>query len=112
MAGAGYGFFASIIGTGNAIKAILLMNLGYTKEKFIALMATSSFILNGIKIGIYSNANLLSTNDIPLIIALIIIAFLGNYVGSKFTNKISPKNFKKIIRIILIIVTIKLIFFY
>jgi uncharacterized membrane protein YfcA len=110
-AGGAYGFFAGIIGTGSAIKAALLTHLGLRKERFIAVMATSAILLNIIKTVIYSKFALISHTDIPLIIGLILCAFGGAYVGRNLVKKINPDTFKKIILIILVIVSIKLLFF-
>lgn len=109
-AGGAYGFFAGIIGTGSAIKAALLTHMGLRKERFIAVMATSAILLNIIKTAIYSKFALISQADIPLITGLIICAFGGTYVGRNLVKKIHPNTFKKIILIILIIVSIKLLF--
>jgi len=110
-AGGAYGFFAGIIGTGSAIKAALLTHLGLRKEKFIAVMATSAILLNIIKTTIYSKFALISQSDIPLIIGLILCAFGGAYIGRNLVKKIHPDIFKKIILVILVIVSIKLLLF-
>lgn len=110
-AGGAYGFFTGIIGTGSAIKAALLTHLGLRKQKFIAVMATSAILLNIIKTSIYSRFSLLSISDIPLIIALILCAFGGSYIGRNLVKKIHPEAFKKVILVILVIIAIKLLFF-
>ena len=109
--GGAYGFFAGIIGTGSAIKAALLSHIGLRKERFIAVMATSAILLNIIKTAIYSKYSLINAEDIPLIIGLIICAFSGAYVGRNFVKKLHPETFKKIILGMLVIVSIKLLFF-
>lgn len=109
--GSAYGFFAGIIGTGSAIKAALLNHLGLRKERFIATMATSAILLNIIKTTIYSKFDLITQTDIPLIFGLILCAFAGAYIGRNFVKKIHPDIFRKIILIILIIASLKLLLF-
>lgn len=109
--GGAYGFFAGIIGTGGAIKAALLDHIGLRKERFIAVMATSAILMNLIKTMIYSQSSLIGTEDIPLIIGLIICAFSGAYVGRNLVKKLHPDTFKKIILLLLVIVSIKLLIF-
>ena len=106
-----YGLFSGIIGTGDAIKAALLTHLGLTKEKFIVTMSLSAILLNIIKATIYSKYNLISQSDIPLILGLIVCALTGSYIGKNFVKKIHPELFKKIILTILLIVSLKLLFF-
>lgn len=109
IVGGVYGFFGGIIGTGSAIKAALLTHIGLRKERFIATMATSAILLNIIKTVIYSKHALVSWSDAPLITGLILCAFAGNYAGRNIVKKIHPDVFKKIILLILVIVSIKLL---
>lgn len=104
-----YGFFAGIIGTGSAIKAALLTHMGLTKERFIALIAITAIFLNIIKTLIYSKSFLISSLDIPFIISLIIVGFIGIYIGKLFVKKMSPKFFRYGILTLLFIMALKLI---
>ena len=109
--GAAYGFFAGIIGTGGPIKAALLNHIGLRKEKFIAVMTTSAFLLNIIKTLVYSRSSLVTAEDIPLIIGLVACAFFGTYIGRNFVKKFHPETFRRIILVMLFIVSVKLLFF-
>jgi uncharacterized membrane protein YfcA len=110
-AGGLYGFFAGIIGTGSAIKAALLTHMRLTKERFIGTMAATAIVANLIKITVYSQSELLSQNDIPLALGLVLCAILGAYTGKHFVKVLHPEFFKKAILIMLLIVSFKLILF-
>lgn len=109
--GGAYGFLTGIIGTGSAIKAALLTHLGIRKEKFIAVMATSAILLNVIKTAVYSKFSLVSQSDFILVAGLIFCAFGGAYVGRNLVKKLHPETFRKIILAILVVVSVKLLFF-
>lgn len=106
-----FGFFSGAIGTGNAITAALLTHIGIRKERFIATMAITAFFVNAIKIGVYSNFALITTNDMPIIAALIIIAFVGAYLGKNLVKMINPELFRRLVLILLLVVSLKLLFF-
>jgi hypothetical protein len=106
-----YGFFAGIIGTGNTVKVALLTHMGITKERFIAIMATTAIFVNIIKTIIYSRSLLISSADIPLIVSLIIIGFIGAYIGKLLVKKISQKFFRYAILILLLVMALKLIIY-
>ena len=106
-----YGFFAGIIGTGNSVKAALLNHNNVVKGKFIGIMAITALITNIIKMTIYSKSLLISGDDVPFLLVLIIIGFIGSYIGKKFVKNISSTVFRKIILYILFIMGLKLSFF-
>ncbi|MBI2135241.1 sulfite exporter TauE/SafE family protein [Candidatus Woesearchaeota archaeon] len=111
MVGGLFGFFSGIIGTGNAITAALLTHMGIRKERFIATMAITALFVNAIKIGIYSKFALVTIDDIPLVAALIIIAFVGAYLGKNLVKMIKPELFRRLVLILLLVVSLKLLFF-
>lgn len=106
-----FGFFSGAIGTGNAITAALLTHIGIRKERFIATMAITAFFVNVVKTGIYSKFALITMNDMPLVAALIIIAFVGAYLGKNLVKMINPELFRRLVLILLLVVSLKLIFF-
>lgn len=110
-AGGLYGFFAGIIGTGGAIKAALLTHMGMRKESFIATMSVTAIVANIIKITVYSQSELVSQDDLPVALGLILCAIVGVYTGKHLVKKIHPDLFRKAVLIMLTIVSLKLILF-
>jgi uncharacterized membrane protein YfcA len=106
-----YGFSAGITGMSGGIKAALLNHIGLRKERFIAVMSASAILLNFIKTAIYSKSSLVTTEDIPLVVGLIICAFLGTYIGKNLVKTIAPETFRKIILLVLFVVSLKLLIF-
>lgn len=107
--GAIYGFFSGIVGVGDPIKAALLNQIGLVKEEFIATMTIIAFIQNIFKISIYSNFQLVTLSDWPIILALIIVSFIGVFIGKRWVKKINPDLFRKIVMVALAIISIKLL---
>ncbi len=111
LIGAIYGFFSGMVGVGDPIKAALLNQIGLVKQEFIATMAIIAFIQNIFKISIYSKFQLVTLNDWPIILGLIIASFCGIYIGRNIVKKISPNLFRKLVLLMLTIVAIKLLLF-
>jgi uncharacterized protein len=105
------GFIAGIVGMGNLVRVALLTHIGLRKETFIATIAVISVLLNVIKIFIFYNYDLITSNDIPLIAALVVIAFSGTYLGKGLVKKVSPELFKNLILIALVLMGVKLLVF-
>ena len=102
---------SATVGLGSAIILIPFSTFLLPIKKAIAIITIYFIALNISKITIYSKFDLISQSDIPLILGLILCAFGGSYIGKKFVKKIHPQLFKKIILTILLIVSLKLLFF-
>ena len=91
------GFFAGLIGTGGAIRGASMVSLNLEKNVFVA---TSAAIDMGVDLSrsiIYLNAGFISKEHLPLIPMLIVVSFVGSYIGMKLLDHISQINFKKIV---------------
>lgn len=107
--GALYGFFSGLVGVGDPIKAALLNQIGLVKQEFIATMTIIAFIQNLFKVSIYSSFHLVTLDNWPIVLGLIIASFSGIYLGRNIVKKISPKLFRKLILLMLTIIAIKLL---
>jgi len=86
------GYLSGLIGDSSAVRAPVFLQLGLVKESFIATMGCSSFLMNIIKSTVYSRFQLLKVEDAPL-------------------RKIRPNTFRAAVRILLVGVAVKLLFY-
>jgi len=105
-----YGFISGVAGSGSIVKAIVFKHMKLPKEAFVATMAASALPLNVIKIGIFSAGALVGLSDIPLILLLLVSSFLGIQLGKKVLAKISQHFFEKLVRLMLLALSVKLMY--
>ena len=100
------GFLAGLIGTGGAIRGIVLSAFSLNKDIFIA---TSAFIDLGVDSGraiIYAINGYVPKETIILIPILIGISILGTWLGKLVLNKIQENTFRYLVLIVVVISSI------
>ena len=91
------GFLAGLIGTGGAVRGLVLAAFDLEKNVFVA---TSAAIDTGVDFGrmiIYLRNGYLTQEWYWLVPSLLVIAFLGSYVGKLLLSKIPQERFRKIV---------------
>ncbi len=97
------GFLAGLIGTGGAIRGIVLASFEMTPSMFIA---TSSFIDLSIDFSrglVYYFNGFLHYHDLYLIPCLGVISVIGTYLGKKIVKRLTNEQFKKGVLILVFI---------
>ena len=96
-AGGVAGFLAGLIGTGGALRGLALAAFDLEKGTFVA---TSAGIDSGVDLSrmlIYLRSGYLAPNSTVYIVGLLLIAFIGSYVGKLTLRQIDQKYFRKIV---------------
>lgn len=94
IGGALSGFIAGLLGTGGAIRGIVLSSYNLKPNLFIA---TSAMIDLGIDVSrsiVYTSNGFLQKKYIYLIPILIVISIVGTYIGKRIVNLLTEKQFK------------------
>lgn len=97
IGGAVSGFLAGFIGTGGAIRGLVLAAFNLEKNVFVGTSAAIDFGVDLSRTIIYLDANYLARKEIWYIPVLMAAAFLGSYLGKRLLNKIPQEVFKKIV---------------
>jgi uncharacterized membrane protein YfcA len=100
------GFFAGFLGTGGVIRGLSLAAFDLSKETFIATSAAIDLGVDIFRSGIYLRNDFLEKENYILIPILLMIAFVGSWIGKQVLRKISSQNFRKIVLILLFIIGI------
>lgn len=108
--GAISGFLAGFIGTGGAIRGVVLAAFNLEKNLFVGTSAAIDFGVDLSRLIIYLDNGFFDNAYLWSIPALIVGAFLGSYIGQIILNKISQENFKKIILGLILAIGISLVF--
>jgi len=95
--GAFSGLAAGLVGTGGAIRGLVLAAFALNKDVFIA---TSAFIDLGIDVSrsaVYIEAGYFTIQMLPLIPMLLILSFLGTALGKYLLQFISEQKFQRVV---------------
>jgi uncharacterized membrane protein YfcA len=104
------GFFGGLSGNQGALRSAFLIRAGLTKEAFIASGIVIACIVDFSRLGIYSTRFLDSglRDNLPLVIAATLSAFVGAFAGNKLLNKVTMESVQLIVTIMLIILSLAL----
>ncbi|MBP6091605.1 MAG: sulfite exporter TauE/SafE family protein [Crocinitomicaceae bacterium] len=105
------GFFGGISGHQGALRAAFLTKAGLTKEQFIATSNASAVIIDITRLSVYFTT-ISFVQLVPhqtLILAGIIVAFLGTTIGVRLVKKITLQWIQKLVGYLLIIYGLGLI---
>jgi uncharacterized membrane protein YfcA len=97
------GLIAGLLGTGGAIRGIVLAAYNLKKEVFIA---TSAIIDLGIDLSrsvVYSANGYINKEILYLIPILLIVSIIGTFIGKKILEHVSEEQFKSIVLILVFI---------
>jgi uncharacterized membrane protein YfcA len=98
------GLLAGLIGTGGAIRGLVLAAFDLEKGVFVA---TSAAIDSGVDLSrmiIYLRNNYLTADFYWYIPGLFLVAFAGSYTGKFVLNKIEQKSFRKIVLVLVFLI--------
>jgi uncharacterized membrane protein YfcA len=81
---------------------------GLARERYIATIASIALLVDLTRIPLYFSQGFLSREHLHLIPILLVIAFIGSYIGKKIVNYIPTELLKRIILIGIILMSISL----
>lgn len=96
-AGGAAGFLAGLIGTGGALRGLALAAFDLEKGAFVA---TSAGIDSGVDFSrmiIYLRSGYLAPNSLVYVVGLLVIAFVGSYLGKLTLGHIHQKYFRQVV---------------
>lgn len=102
IGGISSGLLAGLIGTGGAIRGITLSAFKLEKNKFIATSALIDLGVDSTRAIVYTTNGYFKKEHIILIPFLIVISFVGSWIGKQLLQKISEKKFQHIVLIVII----------
>lgn len=100
------GFIAGLLGTGGAIRGLTMAAFNLEKSVFVATSAFIDFGVDFTRTIVYFFNGYIKQETLIYIPFLLIIGFLGTYIGRYILNFISQENFKKISLFLIFIIGI------
>lgn len=90
------GFAAGFLGTGGAVRGLTLASFDVPKATFLATSALIDFGVDGSRFFVYLAQGYITKDMLYKAPVLLLISFVGTYIGKRLLTRISQKNFRKI----------------
>jgi len=105
------GFFGGLAGMQGALRSAFLARAGLTKEAFIATGVAIAVLIDFSRIGVYAKATIEVGErlDYRLLVAAVLSAFLGAFMGNRYLKKMTMPALQKIVAASLFLVALALI---
>ena len=97
------GFLAGFIGTGGAVRGLLLSAFQLEKEAFVANSAFIDFGVDTARGIVYFTGGYFKKEYLILLPILLVISFLGTFLGKKILRKIKEELFKKVVLLLILL---------
>ena len=97
------GLIAGLLGTGGAIRGMTLAAFNLKTEVFIVTSAIIDLGIDSSRGVIYYLNGYVHTHDLYLIPILFVVSIAGTFIGKKILTRISEKQFKSIVLILIFI---------
>jgi len=91
------GFVAGILGTGGAIRGLVLAAFNFKMEVFIVTSAIIDLAIDASRSVVYFANGYVHKDDLYLIPILLVVSIIGTFIGKKILEKISEAQFKYIV---------------
>ncbi len=103
LVGGGFsGFIAGLVGTGGAIRGMVLSAFNLEKAVFIS---TSAFIDFGVDLSrgvVYVLNGFVSLEILPIVAGLLVVSIAGTYLGKKILEHVSEVMFKNLVLLMIL----------
>ncbi len=97
------GFLAGVIGTGGAIRGIVLASFGLSPSAFIATSSIIDLSIDLSRSVVYFFNGFVHPHDLYLLPILAVVSIVGTFLGKKIVLKLSNDQFKKGVLILVFI---------
>lgn len=97
------GLIAGLLGTGGAIRGMVLAAYNLRMEVFIATSAIIDLGIDSSRSVVYYLNGYVHKHDLYLIPILLVVSIVGTFIGKKILTRISEKQFKYIVLILILI---------
>ncbi len=97
LGGSASGFLAGVLGSGGAIRGLTMVAFNVEKEQFVATSAVIDFAVDFSRSIVYYFNGYMHAEHLHYMLALIVIGFVGTWLGKLVLWRISQERFKTIV---------------
>ena len=110
LGGSVYGFLSGLVGTGGPLRGAILLGFGLERELFIVTSGIISLMIDLTRIPVYLGKGFLLPQYSNYLPYLLVVALSGSYVSKRIVDKIPLERFTRIVRISILLVSLKLVY--
>lgn len=103
------GFLAGFIGTGGAIRGLVLASFNLEKNIFVGTSAAIDFGVDVSRTLIYLDGNYLALDHWSYILILFVASFVGSYLGKLILAKLSQERFRLVLLSLILVMGVSLV---
>lgn len=96
------GFLAGVLGTGGAVRGITMVAFNIGKEEFVATSAAIDFAVDLSRSIVYYINGYMHAEHLKYMVSLIVVGFVGTWLGKKLLNKLSQERFSYLVLFLLL----------
>jgi uncharacterized membrane protein YfcA len=112
IGGTSSGFLAGLVGTGGAVRGLTMAAFNLEKSTFVATSAGIDLAVDLSRGGVYFLNGYFTKQVLMYVPVLLIIGWVGTWIGRKLLKKISQKSFKRISLGLILIVGVVMMYPY
>lgn len=91
------GFAAGLLGTGGAIRGLLLSAIALPKTVFIATSALIDLAIDLSRSVVYTANGFVKFSDLPLVVLLFGVSYLGSWIGKRLLDQVPEHRFQQLV---------------
>ncbi|HLO70869.1 MAG TPA: sulfite exporter TauE/SafE family protein [Flavipsychrobacter sp.] len=100
------GFLAGVLGTGGAVRGLTMVAFNIEKSVFVATSAAIDFAVDFSRTVVYFFNGYIRAEHTKYMVGLLVIGFVGSWIGKQLLLRISQQWFKTIVLLLLLAVGI------
>lgn len=98
------GFLAGVLGTGGAVRGLTMVAFNIEKSVFVATSAAIDFAVDFSRTVVYFFNGYIRAEHTKYMVGLLVIGFVGSWIGKQVLQRISQQWFKTIVLLLLLAV--------
>jgi uncharacterized protein len=98
-----HGLASGLLGSGSTIKAIFFRDLARSREEFVTIMASTGLLASMIKVGLYANAGLLTSDHLSVAAGLALGAVISTFTGAHILRRTPEKPYQDVLNALLLL---------
>ncbi|PPR09669.1 MAG: hypothetical protein CFH41_02374 [Alphaproteobacteria bacterium MarineAlpha11_Bin1] len=102
-------FISMFIGATGTILAPWVRGVSKDRRIFVATLAAIMTFIHGLKVVVFAFLGFEFFTYLPLMIAMVSAGYLGNWIGFKLLNLMDEELFKRVFKVMLIILSVRLL---
>lgn len=108
--GAISGVAAGLLGTGGAIRGIVLTSFNLKRDVFIATSAVIDLAIDASRSVVYTLNGYVHVHDLYLIFILLVVSVAGTYIGKQLLRYVSEQQFRTFVLILILLTGVSTLF--